>query len=149
MELISSLFDMDLAKLVPDLPVFLGFVRTLLALAVLAGPALMMVLGALYLFKPAPEANYKYGFRTYFGMGSVAAWQFSQKVAGLIFGSLGVLLLIAMLVVVLIFLKKDLTQIAMASVVCLLIQALLALAARLAVGLLTFRFFDKDGNRKK
>ena len=92
MGVITKIFDMDLSKLVPAMPVFLGFVRTLLVLAVLAGPVLLTVLGAMYLFKPAPEANFKYGFRTYFGMGSIEAWQFSQKIAGLIFGALGVLL---------------------------------------------------------
>ncbi len=149
MELIRNLFDMDLSKLVPDLPVFLGLVHTLLVLAVLAGPILMVVLGALYLFKPAPEANYKYGFRTYFGMGSIEAWQFSQKLAGLIFGGLGALLLIIMFIVVLTFIKKDLTQIAGTAIVCLLIQAVLTLAARITVGVMAYKYFDKDGNRKK
>lgn len=149
MELISKLFDMDLSKLVPKLPVFLGFVHTFLVLAVLIGPILMVALGALYLFKPAPEANYKYGFRTYFGMGSIEAWQFSQKIAGLIFGALGALLLIIMFIVVLTFIKKDLFQIAGTAIVCLIWQAILALAARVAVSVLCWKYFDKDGNRRK
>lgn len=149
MELISNLFDMDLSKLVPDLPVFLGFVHTLLVLAVLIGPILLVVLGALYLFKPAPEANFKYGFRTYFGMGSIEAWQFSQKMAGLIFGGLGALLLIIMFIVVLTFIGKDLFRIAGTAIVCLIIQALLTLAARLTIGFLCWKYFDKDGQRKQ
>ena len=149
MELISKLFDMDLSKLVPQLPGFLGLLHTLLALAVLIGPILMVALGALYLFKPAPEANYKYGFRTYFGMGSIEAWQFSQKIAGLIFGALGALLLIIMFIVVLTLIKKDLFQIAGTAIVCLIWEAVLALAARVAVSILCWKYFDKDGNRRK
>lgn len=149
MELISKLFDMDLSKLVPDLPVFLGFVHTLLVLAVLIGPILLVVLGALYLFKPAPEANFKYGFRTYFGMGSIEAWQFSQRIAGLIFGALGALLLIIMFIVVLTFIKKSLVQIAGAAIVWLIVQAVLTLAARVAISVLCWKYFDKDGNRKQ
>ena len=149
MELISKLFDMDLSKLVPELPVFLGLMHTLLVLAVLIGPILMVVLGALYLFKPAPEANYKYGFRTYFGMGSIEAWQFSQKIAGLIFGALGALLLIIMFIVVLTFIKKDLFQIAGTAIVCLIWEAVLTLAARVAISVLCWKYFDKDGNRRK
>lgn len=149
MELISKLFDMDLSKLVPKLPAFLGFMHTLLALAVLIGPILLVVLGALYLFKPAPEANFKYGFRTYFGMGSIEAWQFSQKIAGLIFGALGALLLIIMFIVVLTFIKKDLFQIAGTAIVCLIWEAVLTLAARLAASFLCWKYFDKDGNRRK
>jgi len=149
MELISKLFDMDLSKLVPKLPVFLGIVHTLLVLAVLIGPILLVVLGALYLFKPAPEANYKYGFRTYFGMGSIEAWQFSQRIAGLIFGALGALLLVVMLIVVFTFIGKDLLRIAGAAIVCLIIQAILTLAARLTIAFLCWKYFDKDGNRKQ
>lgn len=149
MELISNLFDMDLSKLVPDLPVFLGFVHTLLVLAVLIGPILLVVLGAFYLFKPAPEANFKYGFRTYFGMGSIEAWQFSQRIAGLIFGGLGALLLIIMFIVVLTFIGKDLFRIAGTAIVCLIIQAVLALAARVTISVLCWKYFDKDGNRRK
>ena len=149
MELISNLFDMDLSKLVPKLPVFLGFVNTFLVLAVLIGPILLVVLGALYLFKPAPEANFKYGFRTYFGMGSIEAWQFSQRIAGLIFGGLGVLLLVIMLIVVLTFIGKDLFRIAGTAIVCLIIQAVLTLAARVAISVLCWKYFDKDGNRRK
>lgn len=149
MELISKLFDMDLSKLVPDLPVFLGFAHTLLVLAVLIGPILLVVLGALYLFKPASEANYKYGFRTYFGMGSIEAWQFSQKIAGLIFGALGALLLIIMFIVVLTFIGKDLFRIAGTAIVCLIWEAVLTLAARVAISVLCWKYFDKDGNRRK
>ena len=149
MELISNLFDMDLSKLVPKLPVFLGFVNTFLVLAVLIGPILLVVLGALYLFKPAPEANFKYGFRTYFGMGSIEAWQFSQRIAGLIFGGLGVLLLVIMLIVVLTFIGKDLFRIAGTAIVCLIIQAVLTLAARVTISVLCWKYFDKDGNRRK
>lgn len=148
MELISKLFDMDLSKLVPKLPVFLGFTHTFLVLAVLIGPILLVTLGALYLFKPAPEANFKYGFRTYFGMGSIEAWQFSQRIAGLIFGALGVLLLVVMLIVVLTFIGKDLLRIAGTAIVCLSIQAVLALAARLTIAFLCWKYFDKDGNRR-
>ena len=149
MELISKLFDMDLSKLVPDLPVFLGFAHTLLVLAVLIGPILLVVLGALYLFKPAPEANYKYGFRTYFGMGSIEAWQFSQKIAGLIFGGLGALLLIIMFIVVLTFIGKDLFRIAGTAIVCLIWEAVLTLAARVAISVLCWKYFDKNGQRKQ
>lgn len=148
MELISKLFDMDLSTLVPKLPVFLGLVNALLVLAVLIGPILMVVLGALYLFKPAPEANFKYGFRTYFGMGSIEAWRFSQRIAGLILGALGALLLIVMFIVVLTFIKKNLLQIAGTAIVCLIIQAVLALAARITIAFLCWKYFDKDGNRR-
>lgn len=149
MDIITKLFDMDLSKIVPDMPVFLGFVRGLLVLAVLLGPILLLTYGALYLFKPTPEANYKFGFRTYFGMGSIEAWQFSQRIAGLIFGGLGTVLLLIMFIVVLFFGGKDLFRIATTAIICLVCQLILILLARLAVAILAGMYFDKNGNRRK
>ena len=149
MELITKLFDIDFAALVPELPVFLGLTRTLLAFAMLAGPVTLLILGGLYLYKPAPEANYSFGFRTYYGMGSIEAWQFSQKIAGLIFGVLGAALLVIMLIVILFFIGKDLLQVAMIAMVCLLIQVVLILAARIVVAALCKKYFDKNGDRRK
>lgn len=149
MNFITNLFSMDFAALVPELSVFLKGARTVLALAVLAGPVCLLMLGALYLFKPAPEANYRYGFRTYYGMGSIEAWQFSQKLAGLIFGALGAVFMVAMLIVILCFIGKDLLQVSKMSAICLLIQMIFILLARLAVAILSAKYFDKDGSRRK
>ena len=149
MGIITKLFEIDFASFVPKLPVFLGLVRGLLVMAILAGPICMIVLGGLYLYKPTPEANYKFGFRTYFGMGSVEAWRFSQRMAGMVFGALGIGLTVIMLVVMLFFIGKNLQQIAAICLVVLLIQALLILAARLVVACLARKYFDKDGNRRK
>ena len=149
MDLITNLFDMDLAALVPDMPVVMVTVGFLLVLAVLAGPILLVTMGALYLFKPAPEANFKYGFRTYFGMGSIQAWQFSQKIGGLAFAGLGVPLLLAMLIMALTFIGKDLLQVATTATICLLWQAGLALIARITVAVLCGIYFDKNGNPRK
>ena len=136
MDFITKLFDLDLSKFVPEMPAFLGGLRALLVLAILIGPILLVTLGAMYLLRPAPEANFKYGFRTYFGMGSIEAWRFSQKIGGLAFGGLGAVLLLVMFIVVLTFFKKDLFQIANTAIVCLIWQAALALIARITVGIL-------------
>ena len=149
MDIITKLFDLDLSKFVPAMPVFLGALRALLVIIILAGPILLLALGAMYLLRPAPEANFKYGFRTYFGMGSVEAWKFSQKIAGLAFGGLGAILLLIMFIVVLTFFGKDLFQIANTAIACLLWQAGLILIARITVGVMCYIYFDKDGQRKK
>ena len=149
MDFITKFFDLDLSKFVPEMPAFLGGLRALLVLAILIGPILLVTLGAMYLLRPAPEANFKYGFRTYFGMGSIEAWQFSQKIAGLAFGGLGAILLLVMFIVVLTFFKKDLFQIANTAIVCLIWQAVLALIARITVGILCWKFFDRNGDRRR
>ncbi len=148
MDLITKLFDIDFAALVPELPVFLGLTRTVLALGILSGPICLLVLGALYLFKPAPEANFRFGFRTYYGMGSVEAWRFSQKIAGLTFGALGAVLLVVMLIVVLCFGGKDLLRVARTAMICLFWQVGLILLARLVPAVLSAVFFDRRGDRR-
>ena len=149
MDFISKIFDLDLSKFVPAMPVFLGLLRALLVIIILAGPILLVTLGVMYMLRPAPEANYKYGFRTYYGMGSVEAWKFSQKIAGLAYGGLGAILLLLMFIIVLTFFKKDLFQIANSAIICLLWQAGVTLVARITVGVMCFISFDKVGGRKK
>jgi hypothetical protein len=149
MDFITKLFDLDLSKFVPEMPAFLGGLRALLVLAILIGPILLVTLGAMYLLRPAPEANFKYGFRTYFGMGSIEAWRFSQKIGGLAFGGLGAVLLLVMFIVVLTFFKKDLFQIANTAIVCLIWQAALALIARITVSILCCIYFDRNGDRRR
>ena len=149
MDFITKLFDLDLSKFVPEMPAFLGGLRALLVLAILIGPILLVTLGAMYLLRPAPEANFKYGFRTYFGMGSIEAWRFSQKIGGLAFGGLGAVLLLVMFIVVLTFFKKDLFQIANTAIVCLIWQAVLALIARITVSILCCVYFVRNGDRRR
>ena len=148
MSFINKLLNIDFGALLPELPVFLGLMRTLMAFALLAGPVAMVILAALYLYKPVPEANYNFGYRTYYGMGSVEAWQFSQKIAGLIFGGLGAALTVIMLIVILCFIGKTLLTVAIMVTVCLIIQVILLLAARITIAYLCKKYFDKDGNRR-
>ena len=49
------------------------------------------------LFFTPREANHYIGYRCYFGMGSVQAWRFTQRFAGLVFGILGLVLTVVML----------------------------------------------------
>lgn len=151
MDFISSILDGldNIGNLVPELDKLLSSVELWVSIFLLIGPLCMLVLGIIYLFLPPKEANHRLGYRTYFGMGSVEAWKFSQKIAGLAYGGLGAILLLVMFIIVLTFFKKDLFQIANSAISCLLWQAGLALVARIAVGVMCYIYFDKEGNRKK
>jgi len=149
MDFINKIFEFDLAAMVPDMAYVLEKVRLAVTIAVLLGPIFLLILGLIYFFIPPKEANHKFGFRTYFGMGSIEAWQFTQKTAGIAYGGLGLVLLIIMLVVISGFNAKDHFEMVTSAMTCLLWQAGLALAARLATAVLAAVFFDKDGNRRK
>ena len=149
MDLITGLFDMDFAALVPEMGTMLGLVRVILSLLLLAVPLSMLILGVMYLFMAPPEANYKFGFRTYFGMGSVEAWKFSQKIAGIAFAGLGLILLVIAIIVDFSFIGRDTYQIATTAIVTFLWQAGLALIARLVVGILAAVYFTAKGQRRR
>ena len=94
--LMAIFAEFDVAAFLPELNTLMGWVETILRLLVMAGPLLMLALGLLYLLAPPKEANHSVGFRTYHGMGSVEAWQFTQKLAGTLYSLLGTGLTVVM-----------------------------------------------------
>lgn len=144
-KLLSLLDGMDIAALLPETGTLLGLLTFVMWILLLVGPAMMLAFGLLYLLTPPKEANYKLGFRTYFGMGSVQAWRFSQRLAGLVFGGLGLILLIVMLCVCFVFTGKTELEMATATVTCLLWQVGLAVAGHLGVSITACVLFDRNG----
>lgn len=149
MEIITKIFEFDFAALVPDLPSLLEKVCTIVRLAIFVGPILLLVQGLFYLVFPPKEANHRMGFRTYFGMGSVEAWRYTQRMAGLIYGFLGGVLLLVALIVSLATIGKDPNRLVTIVSTCLLWQAIPVLLARLSVGILAAVHFDRDGYRRR
>ena len=93
MEKITELLNtFSLEKYIPKLDTLMGWVQWLVSLAVRVGPICILVLGLIYLLIPPKEANRKAGFRTYFGMGSVIAWNVTQRLAGILMIPMGLIL---------------------------------------------------------
>ena len=88
--------DFDPAALLPELDGLTANLAPVMRVVVLAGPVLLLVMGLLYLLVPPKEANHYFGYRTWFGMGSVDAWRFTQRLAGALWGCLGLILTIVM-----------------------------------------------------
>ncbi len=83
----------------PDLEHMFDKVEILLRVVVMAGPLLLLGFGLLYLLASPKEANHTLGYRFYWGMSSVEVWQFTQRLAGMVWTVLGLVLSIAMAVV--------------------------------------------------
>ena len=150
MNKITELMDnLDVSKLVPELDSLLGKATSLAGWAVMIGPLLLLVLGLIYFFKPPKEANHSFGFRTYFGMGSVEAWQYTQRLAGLVLGCLGILLTVIMGIVCLSWGNKDTLQLLDKAVVCLIWEVVLTAAACLGITVHISLRYDKNGDRRK
>lgn len=150
---LSSIKEMmdafDPAALLPDLSQVFDSLATVCRFAVLIGPIVMLVLGLMYLFLSPKEANYYFGYRCYFGMGSVQAWRFTQRIAGLIFGGVGLILLLLMLWISSGFAGMEVTDMVWKALSCLLWQAGAALAATLAINLTAAALFDRKGVLRK
>ena len=97
-EIMAFVENLDPAQLLPDLGKVFSDLRTWTGIAVKAGPVFLLAVGLVYLLRPPKEANHILGFRTPFGMGSVPAWKFTQRIAGITWTALGAVLLIIALV---------------------------------------------------
>ena len=140
--------NFDPASLLPDLSSVPATVATLTRFAVMVGPIVLLVMGILYFFAAPKEANYHFGYRCYFGMGSEEAWSFTQRLAGIIWTGLGVVLTIVMLIVSGGYGKKDVTEIISSGLSSLLWEVGLTAASCLAINITAMIRYDRKGLRR-
>ena len=145
----NLLNDFDVNSLLPDLGTLLGKLELAMRILVIAGPVVMLVMGLLYLFAAPKEANHHFGYRCYFGMGSIEAWRFTQRLAGMVWGALGLVLTIVMLIVCGSFRGMEIMPMVTKAAVALIWQAVLAGLSALAVNLVVMSQFDANGDLRK
>ncbi len=145
----SLLEDFDLAAFLPKLEDVMGWVEMLLRIAVMIGPLLLLGFGLLYLLAPPKEANYGLGYRFWWGMASLDAWQFTQKAAGIAWTALGTVLTVVMAVLCNAFRRMEPMDMVWSAVKCLLWQLGLAVLACIAVDVLVIVMFDRRGFRRR
>ena len=139
----------DPATLLPEISTIVGKVQLVCTIAILAAPIVMLFMGLTYLLFAPREANYYFGYRTTFGMGSVSAWRHTQKVAGLIFGGLGLMLTILMLMILLTFSGRSAMDMVWLAVKCLLWEGALALIAIFSINSVAMYTYDFNGNKRR
>ena len=139
----------DPATLLPEISTIVGKVQLVCSVAILAAPIIMLFMGLAYLLFAPREANYYFGYRTAFGMGSVSAWRHTQKVAGLVFGGLGLMLTILMLMMCLTLSGRAPMDMVWLAVKCLLWEGALALIAIFSINSLAMYTFDYNGNKRR
>ena len=147
-DLKSILDAFDPVALLPEMDALLAGLTGLVRIVLLAGPALMLVLGLAYLFLAPKEANYHFGYRCFFGMGSVEAWRYTQRMAGLIWAGLGLVLTIVMFIITAGFAQKAPTEVFSSALSCVLWEAGLAASACIAIHVLVGIHFTASGDRR-
>ena len=149
-ESIKELMDgFDPASLLPELDTITGKAALVARIAVMIGPVVLLVLGLLYLFASPKEANYSFGYRCFFGMGSVEAWRFTQRLAGIVLGGLGLILTVVMLIVCASFRGMEIMPMAEKAVAALLWQAGTALVGCLGVNITAAVLFNAAGEPRR
>lgn len=149
-ESIKELMDaFDPASLLPQLDSVFETVVLACRIAVMVGPIVLLLMGLVYLFFTPREANHYIGYRCYYGMGSVQAWRFTQRLAGIVFGSLGLILTVVMLFVTNGFVDMEVMDMVWKAVTCLLWEAGLTILATLGVNFIVFSGFDRNGELRR
>lgn len=141
----KMLSDFDLANYLPELDSVIGWIELLARIAVLAGPLLMLGMGLWYFLAPPKEANHTIGYRCYFGMGSVEAWQFTQRLAGIVWASLGLILSIVMAIICNGYRGMDTMDMLYNAIACLLWEAGLTLLSIVAINITVMIRYDGRG----
>ena len=145
-DLVDLINNFDPASYMPKIDSIVGWIEILTRLCVMAAPVIMLVFGLTYWFLPAKEANHEAGYRFYFGMGSVEAWRFTQKLAGIVWTGLGLILSVIMFLVSGGFRAMEGSRMLDTAVVCILWEIGLMAVACLTINIVLTVRYDRKGN---
>lgn len=150
LDAIKELMDgFDPAALLPDIQKIISYTASICRWAVLIAPLLLLAMGIGYLLLSPKEANHYFGYKTYFGMGSVEAWRFTQRLAGVVLGVLGLVLTLAMVTMSGGFDRLEPMDMVWKAFRCLVWQVFLALLANIAIHVVVFVRFNRKGDFRR
>lgn len=144
-KLVDLINNFDPVSYLPDITSILGWADLYARICVMASPVIMLICGLRYLLLPPREANHEAGYRFYFGMGSVQAWRFTQKFAGLVWSAVGLILTVTMFLITGAFGQLDLMEMVDKAVLCILWEIGLILASYIAINLTLIIRYNRHG----
>ena len=139
----------DLSAVLPDLSKIVDSLAPIMKIALMAGPIILLALGLMYLFVAPKEANYTFGYRCYFGMGSVNAWRYTQRLAGILFTGVGLILTLVMFGVTAGFQKLDVMDMLWKAVKCGIWEAAIIALVNIILQVTVAFYFDGKGHLRK
>ena len=139
----------DPAALLPELDPLLAGLAGSMRCVVMAGPVALLVLGLAYLFLAPREANYWFGYRCFFGMGSVEAWRYTQRIAGLVWSGLGLVLTVVMFFVSAGYAAGEVQEVLSSAMGCVIWEAILITASCIVINTVVALYFDADGELRR
>ena len=147
-KLVSMVDEFDLATMFPSLDSVVGWAVAIARIFLLAAPVAMLILGLRYRYAPAEKANYSTGYRFFYGMGSTRAWQYTQRLAGVIWTILGAALSVLLLIISLFFGLMDPMTMAGVVIWCMVIELGLVAGSCVYINMQVKKKYDKDGNER-
>lgn len=144
-KIMSFIENLSIEKYIPKLDSVLDGIYWLIEWAVKLGPLCILVLGLIYMLIPPKEANRYFGFRTYFGMGSISAWLFTQRVSGFLMTVVGLILFLTAKGAVKAFDTMELMAMSEKALDLIKSQIIAALIIYVFMFLLTFVMFNHKG----
>lgn len=150
MEVIKSILEGGLhpEALLPDINNIIGKVELLVKVAVLIGPAVLLILGLIYLVVPPREANHFLGYQFFWGKSSIPCWRFTQRVTGFIWTLLGLGMLVIMYFVTVSFGGKEAMEIISTSAKCILLELALIAISCIVVDVIVVAVYDRKGQKR-
>ena len=139
----------DPASLLPELENVLSLVTNVVRIAVMIGPVLLLAMGIAYLLLAPREANYLFGYRCTFGMGSVEAWRFTQRLAGAIWTVMGLVMTGVMYSLTGKFAGQQVTELLWLAVKYVLWEAGLAAVSCFVINTAVMIRFTYDGDYRR
>lgn len=144
-KIMSFIDNLSIEKYIPKLDSVLDGIHWLIEWGVKIGPLCILVLGLIYMLIPPKEANRFFGFRTYFGMGSIPAWLFTQRVAGFLMTVVGLILFLGAKGAVKSFSNMELMAMSEKALDLIKTQIIAALIIYVFMFLLTLVMFNHKG----
>lgn len=144
----SLLGDFDPVAFLPDLYMMFEHMDTALRIVVLVGPLCLLGLGLLYLLAAPKEANHVFGYRHFWGMSSVEAWQFTQKTAGFVWTGLGLAMTVAMAFIANGYRDMAWEAMLFSAFTSVVVELLLVVVSTFLINALVILHFDRKGQRR-
>ena len=141
--------EFDIGSLIPSLETLLGKLDLLLRVCVMAGPLTLLGLGLYYFLSPPGEANHSAGYRFSYGMSKVKVWQFMQRLAGMVYSGVGLVLTVVMAIVCIGFGKMEAPDMVMSAVKCIVWELVIIGIATAAINITIVVLYDSEGNNRE
>ena len=135
--------------LIPSLDSLLGKLDLLSRILVMAGPLALPGLGLYYFLLPPKEANHSAGYRFRYGMRKIKVWLFMQRIAGMVYSLVGLVLTIVMAIICIRFGSMGAEEMLWSAVKCILWELGVIAVATLGINVTVVVFYDSEGNSRK